>query len=264
MSGTALDVSRLSFGTASLHHLPTSSGRQKLLAAALDSGFTHFDTAPLYGFGIAEQEVGRALSSFAGEITVASKIGLYPPGPTARNTFGVWSRKALGKLVPGLSKAVVDWSLARASKSLDRSLQSMKRDCLDILFLHAPQASMINEEKVQSWLLKQRELGKIRYWGVAGELDSFKTWLSDGSQLCQIIQTRDSLAAFSQLDRLDQAFPALITYGAISSARHEGTQLTVTQLLSEALHRNPNGSVLVSSNNISHVKNLAEIVEQSS
>ena len=33
LAGTDLDVSRLSFGTASLHHIPTTSQRQALLAA---------------------------------------------------------------------------------------------------------------------------------------------------------------------------------------------------------------------------------------
>jgi aryl-alcohol dehydrogenase-like predicted oxidoreductase len=35
---TDINVSRLSFGTASLHRLPTSRRRQDLLAAAFDHG----------------------------------------------------------------------------------------------------------------------------------------------------------------------------------------------------------------------------------
>jgi len=127
------------------------------LAAALDCGFTHFDTAPLYGFGIAEQELGKVMTTHSGNTTIASKIGLYPPGGMAKSTIGVWSRKGLGKILPTISKAVVDWSVSQANRSLERSLRSLKRDCLDILFLHEPLASMINEERFLSWLHQQKE-----------------------------------------------------------------------------------------------------------
>jgi len=57
LPGTGLSVSRLSFGTATLHHHPTTAKRQAFLAAALDHGFTHFDTSPYYGFGMSEPVV---------------------------------------------------------------------------------------------------------------------------------------------------------------------------------------------------------------
>ena len=80
LQGTDINVSRLSFGTASLHHLPTSRRRQDLLAAAFDHGFTHFDAAPYYGFGIAERELGQFLKARRGRVTITTKVGLYPPG----------------------------------------------------------------------------------------------------------------------------------------------------------------------------------------
>ena len=58
---TRLQTSRIGFGTASLHHLYRSRARSALLTAALDSGISHFDTAPMYGEGMAERELGRFL-----------------------------------------------------------------------------------------------------------------------------------------------------------------------------------------------------------
>ena len=136
IAGSGLRASRLSFGTASLHHLAESRQRSRLIAAALDAGFTHFDTAPYYGFGFAEAELGRHLPKASPTVTVASKIGLYPRYELPPSTAVAWTIKALGKLVPGIASPVVDWSLDRCDRSLERSLMLLRRDCLDILFLH--------------------------------------------------------------------------------------------------------------------------------
>ena len=53
IEGTDLKTSKIGFGTASLHHIRSSSKRISILKTALNSGITHFDTARLYGNGIA-------------------------------------------------------------------------------------------------------------------------------------------------------------------------------------------------------------------
>src|SRR5262245_50530975 len=68
LPGTEIVMSRLSFGTSRLHHVPSGKHRQSLLAAAFDAGFTHFDTAPLYGFGLAESDLGGFLKARRGRV----------------------------------------------------------------------------------------------------------------------------------------------------------------------------------------------------
>ncbi len=131
LPGTDLSVSRLSFGTASLHHLPTSSQRRALLATAFDHGFTHLDTASYNGFGLAEVEVGRFSRRRNNQLTVASKVGLHPPGGQVSTIAGLWARKALGKIAPVLSRPIIDWSVAAASRSLESSLRRLGRDCIE-------------------------------------------------------------------------------------------------------------------------------------
>jgi aryl-alcohol dehydrogenase-like predicted oxidoreductase len=58
LAKTEIVTSRLGFGTARLHYLAPRE-RQALLAAAAELGVVHFDTAPAYGDGIAETELGR-------------------------------------------------------------------------------------------------------------------------------------------------------------------------------------------------------------
>jgi aryl-alcohol dehydrogenase-like predicted oxidoreductase len=56
---TSLKSSRLVFGTLSLHRLAAANARSRLLSIAYDKGITHFDTARMFGDGIAERALGR-------------------------------------------------------------------------------------------------------------------------------------------------------------------------------------------------------------
>jgi aryl-alcohol dehydrogenase-like predicted oxidoreductase len=73
----SLQVSEIGLGCMNLNHMYgggiPQAPAQALLAAAVDSGVTLFDTAALYGFGRNEQWVGEALKPFRQRITLASK-----------------------------------------------------------------------------------------------------------------------------------------------------------------------------------------------
>ena len=81
----------------------------------------HFDTAPIYGFGLSERDLAPLLTAEP-NLTVATKVGLYPPGGTQQNWAAVFARKALGKLYSPWSRASVDLSVKRAEVSLGASL----------------------------------------------------------------------------------------------------------------------------------------------
>ena len=106
LPGARLTLSRFSFGTASLHHLGALGKQVRHLRAALEAGFSHFDTAPLYGFGMAERALGRAFSDARSEaVTIATKVGLYPPGGAAQGRVAMLARKIVGKALPAMSRA---------------------------------------------------------------------------------------------------------------------------------------------------------------
>jgi D-threo-aldose 1-dehydrogenase len=72
--------SKLGFGTSGIMgSCVTQSGRLRLLDEAFDLGITHFDTAPLYGFGMAESLLGRFARSRRVSISITTKYGLLPP-----------------------------------------------------------------------------------------------------------------------------------------------------------------------------------------
>ncbi len=261
LQGTDINVSRLSFGTASLHHLPASRRRQDLLAAAFDHGFTHFDTAPYYGFGIAEQELGRFLRNRRGRVTVTTKVGLYPPGDLHPNTVSVWMRKIAGKVLPAFSRPVIDWSIAAASKSLDLSLRRLGIDQIDLLLLHEPISGAVQSEVFLDWLKNKQSKGRIRAWGLAGEADCMDSWLSINHPLGMVLQVRDSLDRREADLVRDRGRDLQITYGYISSSAALPGSLTATKTLELALRRNATGSILVSTRQLARVGELAAVAE---
>ena len=160
-------LSSFGFGTAYLHHL-SASKQIEILNVAIDNGITHFDTAPFYGYGIAE----RALSSISNKknVTITSKFGLYPKGGSNQNKYEVVSRKLIGRLIPSINKEIIDFSIASASKSLDETRRRVKRDYLDYFMLHEPNNFSGLEKPLEDWLNEQVKIGNILNYGLAGSL----------------------------------------------------------------------------------------------
>ena len=72
-------VTRLGLGAAPLGNLFSSlsdATAEATVGAAWDAGIRFFDTAPLYGHGLSERRLGRALRSRPrDEYVIASKVG---------------------------------------------------------------------------------------------------------------------------------------------------------------------------------------------
>ena len=256
LEGTQISVSRLCFGTASLHHLPSGGGRQNLLAEAFDRGFTHFDTAPYYGFGLAELELGRFLRGRRERVTITTKVGLYPRGDVTPGTATVWTRKLLGRIWPAIVRPVADWTLAAAAKSLDASLRRLRCERVDLLMLHEPDPGAIRSQEFLRWLEQERDKGKLRAWGLAGEPARVQPWLTHHRELAMVLQVRDSIdAREADLVRREGREPQ-ITYGYLVPGA-AGAQHDVAATLSKALTQHSSGAVLVSTRKAARLKTLA-------
>lgn len=253
LPGTDLRMSKLAFGTASLHHLFLAKERDRLLRAAIDAGFTHFDTSPYYGFGIGEVALGKLPADIKQRITIASKVGLYGPSGASANMASVLTRKIAGKLIKPLNSAVVNWQVSMAQQSLDASLQRLGRDYLDILFLHEPDSTLIQTEEWQAWLASRLAAGQIRHWGIAGEAERIAAMLSHSPSLAPIVQVRDSLT-LRQADVVKAQRPLQLTYGYMAD---NPAQIPVQELLRRACDRNPDGTILVSTRQVERIAVLA-------
>jgi len=257
LPGTDMPVSRFAFGTASLFNVGSAKQRGDLLAAAYDHGFTHFDTAPYYGFGHAERDLKPLLAAHP-EASVATKVGIYSPGGENQSQAAVFVRKAAGKLIPAISRPTIDWSVARARDALSASLKRLGRERVDLYLLHEPDLALLDADEWLRWL--ERESGeRVARFGIAVDAERLTGFLGSNTPLAAFIQTVDSLDE-READRLAEHHrPMQITYGYVSSARKRGVTTPVASILTEALKRNASGCVIVSTRKRERLKSFVTI-----
>ena len=243
LPGTSLAVSRFTFGTASLFNAGTPKERQDLLAAAYDHGFRHFDTAPYYGFGVAERELAPLLAAHP-DATVTTKVGLYSPGGENQSDALIFARKAAGKFLPALSRPTADLSVARARQALEDSLKRLGRGHVDLYLLHEPDIAMLDTDEWRKWLETE---SRVRAFGLAGPTGRLSPFVSRNDPLAQVLQAKDSIAQGEAEYILKHNRPLQLTYGYASAALAGGAPgAAVEVILAEALKRNTTGSILVS------------------
>ena len=132
---TTLRVTRLGLGTAPLGGLfeaVSDDEAHRVVEAAWQAGMRFFDTAPLYGHGLAEQRLGTVLRTKPrDEFVLASKVGRLlradaPPEPGQAY-----------KGVPPVNP-VFDFSYDGVMRSVEESLARFGLDRVDVLHIHDP------------------------------------------------------------------------------------------------------------------------------
>ncbi|HEX2015847.1 MAG TPA: aldo/keto reductase [Solirubrobacteraceae bacterium] len=154
---TDLRASAIGFGTWALgsdwwgpHEDP-----DVLVARALELGITFFDTSDVYGQGLNEEIVGRALSRAGApreEIQIATKFGYVTDRERTSHTE---------------SERPQDFSPAHTRQALEASLRRLGTDYVDLYQLHNPRMDAIERDDLFTELEALRDEGKIREYGVA-------------------------------------------------------------------------------------------------
>jgi len=261
LKGTDLVVSRFVFGTAALFNVRGAKARHDLLAAAVDAGFTHFDTAPYYGFGIAERALAPLLRAYP-QLTVTTKVGIYSPGGETQSPAAVFLRKALGRAIAPLSRPEVDFSVTRSRGALEASLRRLGRETIDLYTLHEPELALLDSDEWQRWLERSVSDGKLRAFGVALTAERLAPFLNAGRPPGQVIQVFDSLSG-READILQRhGLPMQITYGYVSAALREPVPMPVREILRAALQRNASGAVIVSTKRRDRLAQYAEVAAE--
>jgi aryl-alcohol dehydrogenase-like predicted oxidoreductase len=129
---------------------PPPEQAERLLLTALDAGVTHFDTAALYGFGMSEKIVGKALSAHRHQFTLASKCGMQ----------GV-DVQGDGKMV-----RVIDGRPATLRQTCEDALRRLQTDVIDLYYLHRWDKKVPIEDSVGG-LSDLVRAGKIRSIGLS-------------------------------------------------------------------------------------------------
>ncbi|MCU0754599.1 MAG: aldo/keto reductase [Xanthomonadales bacterium] len=245
MPSPSLTLPRLAFGTASIHHLPDARARAALLDLAVELGLTHFDTAPLYGFGFAERELAALLRRHPGRISIATKVGLYPPGGSDQSAWQMWARKLGGRVWPALSRFHSDFDLARAEASLGGSLRRLGCERVDLLLLHEPTLAALDPEAWLRWLQREQARGRIGHYGMSGPADALQPLAARLPGTVLQVEDRPGSPASALLSAA--GLPPQLLFGYLSAAARSGGPVDGVQILADALRRSPQASVLFSS-----------------
>lgn len=112
-----------------------------LVKASIDHGINVFDTAPIYGFGMSEERLGKFLPK---EAILISKSGVD------------WHQNM---------RVNMSNSALVTERMLHESLKRLQRDCIDIYMIHWPDQKVDIRVPLEV-LLKAKEAGKIKYIGL--------------------------------------------------------------------------------------------------
>jgi aryl-alcohol dehydrogenase-like predicted oxidoreductase len=144
---TDLKISAIGFGCWEIggtYGRIDESEFQRAVAQAIDSGVTCFDTAEAYGMGVSEEALARALGRRRNDVVIATKFGVgYDEMPNRR-----------------------DSSRGRVLASIEKSLQRLKTNHVDIYLVHWPDPKTPLAETMAALddIVRQ---GKARYVGVS-------------------------------------------------------------------------------------------------
>lgn len=148
LGNSDLEVSALGLGCMgmSFAYGPPADKEEmiQLIAGAVDSGVTFFDTAEVYGPYSNEELVGEALAPFKGKVTIATKFGIQIEN----------------------GKQVLDSKPATIRQAVEGSLKRLRVGVIDLYYLHRVDPEVKIEEvagTVQD-LIKE---GKVRSWGLS-------------------------------------------------------------------------------------------------
>ncbi len=158
----------------------------KTISSAIDAGINVIDTAPFYGFGRAEELVGRAVCKQRKKILLATKCGL---------------RMDNGKILTDLSPAFIQ-------EEVENSLRRLNTDYIDLYQCHWPDPNTPIEKTIKKLVQLQAE-GKIRFIGIS---NFERPLMEEAAQMAKIVSLQSQ---YSILDRRVEAdsLPACLDRG---------------------------------------------------
>ncbi len=191
LGGSGLKASAIGLGTWAVGGGPwwgptDEAEALRAIQAAIDAGINLIDTAPGYGFGQAEELVGRAIRGRRDEVIIATKCGLIWDDSRGSPFFNLEGREIRRSLRPDTIR-----------EELEASLRRLGVDCIDVYQTHwpaiPPEATPIAD--TMACLLDLQKQGKIRAIGASNvtcaQMDEYRA--SGRLDVCQ--------PRYSMLDR---------------------------------------------------------------
>jgi aryl-alcohol dehydrogenase-like predicted oxidoreductase len=160
LGATGLSVSSLGFGGAPIGFAAGGSRAEfvRLVRRACELGITFFDTAPDYrdseaiiGEALADARRAGGVATAGTVATVATKVG----------------RRQ--ELRGGEWHVTEDWSRDAILRSIERSLEALRTDVLELVQLHSPSIEVLRRGDAQRTLELARDRGLVRHVGLSAD-----------------------------------------------------------------------------------------------
>ncbi len=182
MTGVALPgaprpTSAVGMGCAALTGGSSLGTSVRLVHAAFEAGIRHFDVAPPYGLGTAEDALGAALADRRDQVTIATKLGIARPANAGLLVMARTLASPLRRLAPGLARqagaraytaarAPGQFAVPQMAASLTESLRRLRTERVDLLLLHEVRADELTDAAV-IFLEEARRAGRVGAIGTA-------------------------------------------------------------------------------------------------
>lgn len=242
--GADLKVSAIGLGCMGMSHAygPAADKKEmtRLLAQAVEKGYTFFDTAEVYGTPENphdnEELLGEALKAYRNRIVLASKCGI---------RFDESSDAVNKPLIP-------DGRPETIKSSVDGSLKRLQTDHLDLYYIHRIDRNVPIEETAGA-MKELIEAGKITHWGIS---EADEETLRRAHAVCPVtaVQNRYSMmyrdyeALFPVLEELNIGFVAFspLANGLLSAKYNKDSKFekgtdyrsAMPQFTAEAMDKN--------------------------
>jgi D-threo-aldose 1-dehydrogenase len=221
-AGRRLGFTALGFGSAPLGNylrVLAEADCDATLAAAWSAGLRYYDTAPFYGLGLSEYRVGRLLRGKPrGEFIVSTKVGrvLEPCSPEAVNSgFFVDTPQV---------RFDYDYSYDGVMRSFESSLERLRLDRVDILYVHDVCALVHGSREAADARVRElidlggwRALSKLREEGTVAAIGAGVNEWEACARLLEVVDPDLFLLAgrYTLLEQepLDTLFPACAKRG---------------------------------------------------
>jgi len=152
---TNLQVSTLGFGAWEIGWTPIDQGDDigRLLNCALDQGINFVDSSAAYRWS--EEHIAKYIGHRRHEFVYATKCGSW----RVQQPNGEWVQ-------------TLDYSASAIAPQIDRSLERLKTDYIDIMQLHSPSYEDLVHGDGLEGLKKAQEQGKIRFVSLSADGDA--------------------------------------------------------------------------------------------
>ena len=147
---------------------------RRALRRAVELGCNIFDTADVYGHGHSEELIGEALADVRDKVIIATKVGgnFYNRDvhPLLRERISQAAGRPLDEIEDGAVLPVThdaNFTPGYLRFALERSLERLRTDYVDLLQLHNPSMTVISTMQTYEELEQLKREGKLRFYGVS-------------------------------------------------------------------------------------------------